>query len=152
MSAWNQIAKLMALVLLITGGTYFLMGQAAPSKKPPQPKVASEAASVTARPKPEPEDFETIEDYSEALMNWKHERQLGTGGQPGRFQIVINPSMRADTFLLDTQTGRVWEKVRFVDMEGEPWVWLIVDRLDNSQEIRQWQSRQTPKKKIDHPH
>jgi hypothetical protein len=26
-----------------------------------------------------------------------------------RYQIVFNPNVRADTFLLDTQTGRVWQ-------------------------------------------
>jgi hypothetical protein len=29
--------------------------------------------------------------------------------QPGRYQIVMNPQIRADTFLLDTATGKIWQ-------------------------------------------
>ena len=29
-------------------------------------------------------------------------------GDLGRYQIVMNPNVRADTFLLDTETGKTW--------------------------------------------
>jgi hypothetical protein len=147
MCTLNQIAKLMALVLLIAGVASFLMGQAAPSKKPPQPKVASEAASGAAKLKPDPEDFETIKDYSEALMNWKHEEQLGAGAQPGRFQIVLNPTYRRDIFLLDTQTGKIWVRTEITYFEGDPDIWIAQDRADNTQEFGEWAKRQTPRNK-----
>ncbi len=41
----------------------------------------------------------------------------------GRFQIVINKNIRADTFLLDTKTGRIWQNTTFTDLKGEPTVW-----------------------------
>jgi len=30
----------------------------------------------------------------------------------GRFQVYFSPIMRADTFLVDTQTGKVWKHVQ----------------------------------------
>jgi hypothetical protein len=68
-------------------------------------------------------------------------------GADGRYQLVINPEVRADTFLLDTSTGQVWEKVRYTDMEGEPAVWESMPRLDNDDQMLSWLHRQTPKRK-----
>jgi hypothetical protein len=59
--------------------------------------------------------------------SWGQEAQ-----QPGRFQIIIRPDVRADTFLLDTETGKVWRLVQFSDLNGEPTVWEPIDRLDGS--------------------
>jgi hypothetical protein len=50
---------------------------------------------------------------------------------PGGYQIVINPQIRADTFLLDTATGRMWTIVKYVDRQGEPAVWEQMGRMDN---------------------
>ena len=36
----------------------------------------------------------------------------------GRFTIIINPSVRADTFLLDTASGSVWQQQ--ADQKGVP--------------------------------
>jgi hypothetical protein len=38
--------------------------------------------------------------------------------EPGRYQIVASALVRADTFLLDTWTGRVWQIV--IDKAGSP--------------------------------
>ena len=47
--------------------------------------------------------------------------QPATGGATnGRFQMIINPGVRADTFLPDTQNGRVWRPVQYTDAQGEP--------------------------------
>jgi hypothetical protein len=35
----------------------------------------------------------------------------------GRFQIVFSPHLRKDTYLLDTETGRVW--VSYGDKNGD---------------------------------
>jgi hypothetical protein len=32
---------------------------------------------------------------------------------PGRYQIFFSPNVRADTFLVDTSTGRIWRMMRF---------------------------------------
>jgi hypothetical protein len=57
----------------------------------------------------------------------------------GRYAIVINPNIRADTFLLDTQKGKIWQLTKFTDLAGEPTGWnemTIVDNGgDNSEKI-----------------
>jgi hypothetical protein len=53
--------------------------------------------------------------------------------QPGRYQIVINPQVRADTFLLDTATGRVWQLVKFTDINAT--AWQIMKRLDSELDL-----------------
>jgi hypothetical protein len=53
----------------------------------------------------------------------------------GRFQIVFNPQMRADTFLIDTQKGRLWQLTQFSDLPGKPSAWQEMDVLDYTGEI-----------------
>lgn len=65
---------------------------------------------------------------------------------PGRFQIVISPHLRAATFLLDTQTGRVWRPVKYTDLEDEPRVWRPETRVDSEKEFQAWWNNYTPKK------
>jgi hypothetical protein len=63
---------------------------------------------------------------------------------PGRYQIVINPNVRADTFLLDTETGRVWHPIQYSDIQGKPSVWKFDERVDNEHELEDWLLRQKP--------
>lgn len=49
----------------------------------------------------------------------------------GRYQIVISPHAARDTFLLDTETGRVWALTAFVFLNGEPVVWKLMPRIDD---------------------
>lgn len=50
----------------------------------------------------------------------------------GRFQIVSGPRDSSGTYLLDTMTGHVWRLVQKRDLEGEPYVWEHMDRLDTN--------------------
>lgn len=50
----------------------------------------------------------------------------------GRFQIVMRDGVRADTFLLDTQEGKVWQMTTITDIEGQPTVWLFMERIDSN--------------------
>jgi hypothetical protein len=52
-----------------------------------------------------------------------------------RYQIVFNPSVRADTFMLDTQKGKVWRLTQLTDIEGQPTVWVPMNAIDDSGEI-----------------
>lgn len=63
----------------------------------------------------------------------------------GRYQIFINPNVRADTLLLDTQTGKTWVQTGITNVKGEPTIWMYRERLDNEAEFADWSSRQTPK-------
>ena len=60
----------------------------------------------------------------------------------GRYQIFFNPNVRADTFLVDTEDGRIWRMTTVTDVVGEPTVWLPERRLDNDQEVSGWMSLQ----------
>jgi hypothetical protein len=37
-----------------------------------------------------------------------------------RYQIVINPNVRAAAFLLDTATGQIWVRTQYTDLVGIP--------------------------------
>ena len=52
-----------------------------------------------------------------------------------RFQIVSNPNARVDTFLLDTQKGKVWRMTRITDLEDQPTVWEPMEIIDPDGEI-----------------
>ena len=52
-----------------------------------------------------------------------------------RFQIVFNPNVRADTFLIDTQKGKVWQMTKFTDIEDQPTVWQPLDIIDPDGDI-----------------
>jgi hypothetical protein len=54
--------------------------------------------------------------------------------QNGRFQIFFNPNVRADTFLLDTQTGKVWQLTKFTNLIGDPTVWNRMERIDDDKQ------------------
>jgi hypothetical protein len=64
---------------------------------------------------------------------------------PGRYQIVLNPQARADMFLLDTATGRVWRLVNYPGRVGEPTVWEWMDRLDGWNEFEAFMKGYPPK-------
>jgi hypothetical protein len=65
--------------------------------------------------------------------------------QPGRYQIVMNPVANSDTFLLDTWTGNVWQRIKYPDMVGEPSVWESVDRLDGTKTFVEWRKKHASK-------
>ena len=60
----------------------------------------------------------------------------------GRYQIIISPSVRADIFMLDTQTGSTWKPTQFSDVSGQPMIWKYQDKVDNAQELREWGAHQ----------
>jgi hypothetical protein len=49
----------------------------------------------------------------------------------GKYQIVISPHTARDTFLLNTETGQVWQLTQFTFLNGEPVAWNAVPRIDN---------------------
>ena len=92
--------------------------------------VAGIAATVMAQGTPEKRPVQT---------------QTSVGS--GRYQIVFSPLARADSYLLDTQTGKVWTHVKFTNVEGEPEVWTYEERIDNAAENDAWALRHTIKPK-----
>jgi hypothetical protein len=49
----------------------------------------------------------------------------------GRYQIVFSPHMREDTFLIDTDTGRIWQMTEIADLPGKPSVWEEMTRFNS---------------------
>lgn len=56
----------------------------------------------------------------------------------GRYQIVMSPIARVDTFLLDTVTGRSWQLTQYSDLPGKPMVWQSMDRFDTHKAEADW--------------
>ena len=53
----------------------------------------------------------------------------------GRYQIVMSPHNARDTFLLDTETGQVWQLTVFGFLNDEPVVWHAIPRIDNDDDF-----------------
>ncbi len=65
------------------------------------------------------------------------------GMEPGRYQIFFSPVARADVYLVDTATGRIWRPINITNAEqpglsGSPQVWMFQDRLDNHEQLAEW--------------
>lgn len=52
----------------------------------------------------------------------------------GRYQLFYSPHNRTDTFLLDSETGRVWQPVVFSFLEGDPDAWVLQDKISTEAE------------------
>lgn len=72
--------------------------------------------------------------------------QRAASTQSGRFYIFHNPSIRADTFLVDSETGSVWYTTRYSDVVNDPAVWIKMERLDSRAELDAWERKQQLKK------
>ncbi len=53
----------------------------------------------------------------------------------GRYQIVISPFTERNTFLLDTETGAVWQLEVLATLNGEPLVWNLMPRANNDDDM-----------------
>lgn len=74
--------------------------------------------------------------------------------QNGRFQLVFSPTTPTDKFLVDTQTGKVWQLARFTDVKGNPVVWQYMYRIDNRNEQEKFAQERglIKQEKSDMPH
>lgn len=53
----------------------------------------------------------------------------------GRYQIVISPFSERNTYLLDTETGAVWQLQVFNSLNGEPLVWNLMPRVSSDDDM-----------------
>ena len=60
----------------------------------------------------------------------------------GRFQIIMRDGVREDTWLLDTATGGTWRETQYMDVQGQPVVWVYQQRLDSLQDLTAWAKTQ----------
>jgi hypothetical protein len=68
-----------------------------------------------------------------------------TPSELGRYSIFINTSVRADTFLLDTVSGQIWQLGKYTDLEGEPTAWSPMTRLDGQADFERFFQAYAPK-------
>src|SRR4051812_39806965 len=74
------------------------------------------------------------------------QQPAASAGAVGRYQIVLNPQIRSDRFLLDTTTGRIWAPGVYTDYEDDPRVWELETRVDNAQQLQAFLATKTRKK------
>ncbi len=60
----------------------------------------------------------------------------------GRYQIFFSPHARADVYLVDTKTGKVWTNVQYTDVQGQPTVWKYQERIDSEKDYMRWRREQ----------
>jgi len=59
-----------------------------------------------------------------------------SNGSNQRYQIFLTPTSLTETYLVDTQKGRVWRKVMITDTKPpNQLVWEEMDVIDNKGEI-----------------
>jgi hypothetical protein len=106
--------KLFAVVLVLTGCA---IGQA--TSTPQAPKTAKGQTTLAQARTPE-------------------------GNHTGRYQIFFSPHARADVYLLDTETGKIWRPVTITNAKDTNLnrsgveVWVYQDRIDNEHEFDAW--------------
>jgi len=71
----------------------------------------------------------------------------GSERPSGRYVIFFSPHARADQYLVDTDSGRVWEKVSYTDLVGDPEVWMPQPRIDSDAQFDEWLKKQQTKPK-----
>lgn len=58
-----------------------------------------------------------------------------TSSSYGRYQIVISPFTERSTYLLDTETGSVWQLQIMTSLNGDPLVWNLMPRVSDEQDM-----------------
>jgi hypothetical protein len=61
----------------------------------------------------------------------------------GRYQIYFSPFARADVYLLDTETGKIWRPVTItnakdINLGSAPEVWIYQERIDTDADFSTW--------------
>ncbi len=148
---WNPVVIRRNFKLGLLFLAVFLLGillrgyaQQAPLAKPKQ-------SVQMAAEKPDISKYSNWEAYQDDLINWSIAHHNGSfavtsiDNQVGRYQIFFRANVRADTFLVDTVTGKTWTPIEYTNVKGQPTVWRVQERLDSPLEVSQWESRQETK-------
>jgi hypothetical protein len=59
-------------------------------------------------------------------------------GSQGRYQMLMSTLNASDVFLVDTGTGRIWQRTEFTDVQGDPEAWRPMPKFDNLAEELEW--------------
>jgi hypothetical protein len=63
----------------------------------------------------------------------------------GRYQVVVSTVNRADVFLLDTRTGKIWIPTEYTSFEGNPKAWTYQERIDDQAAEVAWERTLKPR-------
>lgn len=69
----------------------------------------------------------------------------------GRYQLMVNPNAPTDTLLLDTQTGKVWQRRKFSYIPGEPIAWTFMERVDDVGQVTTFEAYHNGLKPLNPP-
>src|SRR5487761_1579179 len=64
----------------------------------------------------------------------------------GRYVLYMSTLNARDVFMLDTVTGKVWQRATFTDLVGQPTAWDYMDRIDNVEELSAFAAANGPAK------
>ncbi len=61
----------------------------------------------------------------------------------GRYQLFFSPHARADVYLVDTETGKIWKPITIsnakdTNLKSAPEVWVYQERVDSEQDFDAW--------------
>ena len=86
-----------------------------------------------------------IFDRTAAAEAQKARNSTTANGQVGRYQIFFSPLARADVYLLDTETGRIWRPTTVTNARDSqfgdaPEIWIYQERIDDAQQFERWKT------------
>ncbi len=61
----------------------------------------------------------------------------------GKYQLFFSPLARADVYLVDTETGKIWKPITITNakdtnLKSAPEVWVYQERVDSEQDFDVW--------------
>jgi hypothetical protein len=67
----------------------------------------------------------------------------------GKYQLFFSPLARADVYLVDTETGKIWKPITIsnakdTNLKSAPEVWIYQERIDSGRDFDIWMAIHTP--------
>jgi hypothetical protein len=67
----------------------------------------------------------------------------------GKYQLFFSPHARADVYLVDTETGKIWKPITITNakdtnLQSPPEVWVYQERVDSERDFDNWMAMHPP--------
>jgi hypothetical protein len=67
----------------------------------------------------------------------------------GKYQLFFSPLARADVYLVDTETGRIWKPITInnakdTNLQSAPELWVYQERVDSERDFDIWMVTHKP--------
>jgi hypothetical protein len=67
----------------------------------------------------------------------------------GKYQLFFSPHARADVYLVDTETGKIWKPITITNakdtnLQTAPEVWVYQERIDSARDFDAWSVMHPP--------